>query len=201
MSGVNSEETVGGPNACHRVRVSSRNIYLGCVFQAWRLVAAGFCLGLSLGMGVGTLSSWSHPENTQNLFIPQQISVGSQLRLSAIVGYTLAIIGCLFHLEKPSPPPPRIKESSTPVSAPIKSFTCPDGASAIAAPPPRSHSLALFTAPPQRSGSHFLVLCLCHRSQRRRWLPALLPHDRRSFPSLGFVPRFPLFFLSLCSVF
>lgn len=103
MSGVNSEETVGGPNACHHVRVSSWNIHLGCVFQAWRLVAADFCLGLSLGMGVGTLSSWSHPEITQNLFIPQQISVGSQLRLSAIVRYTLAIIGCLFHLEKPTP--------------------------------------------------------------------------------------------------
>lgn len=43
MSGVNSEETVGGPNACHRVRVSSWNIHLGCVFQAWRLVAADFC--------------------------------------------------------------------------------------------------------------------------------------------------------------
>lgn len=100
MSGVNSEEAVGGPNACHRVRVSSWNIHLGCVFHAWRLVAADFCLGLSLGMGV---SSWSHPEITQNLFIPQQISVGSQLRLSAIVGYTLAIIGCLFHLETPPP--------------------------------------------------------------------------------------------------
>lgn len=57
-------------------------------------------------------------------------------------------------------PPPPIKESSTPVSAPIKSFTCPDGASAIAAPPPRSHSLALFTAHPLRGRALTFLFCV-----------------------------------------
>lgn len=113
--------------------------------------------------------------------------------LSAIVRYNLAIILCLFHLETPT----QLKSTAPQylLQLNLGGITCPDGAAA--APPPRSHSLALFTAPPPptltplfwRSGSHFLVLCPCHPSQRWNWLPALPPPSPR--PPL-FSPRLPL---------
>lgn len=98
--------------------------------------------------------------------------------------YNLAIIRCLFHLETPP-----IKEHSPPqylLQLNLGGITCPDGAStaSAAAPPPRAHSLALFTAPPQRSC--FVSLSLVSKA-------ALAP-------GAAPLPRPPLFsFLWFCS--
>lgn len=129
--------------------------------------------------------------------------------LSAIVRYNLAIILCLFHLETPT----QLKSTAPQylLQLNLGGITCPDGAAT--APLPRSHSLALFTAPPPPHSPLFFggqaltfLFCVCVTRLKDGTGSQRCPRPPPTTtlflsPSPGFVPRFPVFFPFLSSLY
>lgn len=137
----------------------------------WRYFLLQSFPGEHKGVGVaGPLQLVSLRKLLRIASFQSRLATAHNPELSAIVRNNLAIILCLFHLETPT----QLKSTAPPVPAPIKAgryylpwwsrgrySTSLTFISSIHWPPP-----PMLSPPFWGSGSHFLVLCLCHPFQR-----------------------------------
>lgn len=149
----------------------------GSVFHTWRLIArvkvfsaSVFPRGAQRGGGGRPSAAGFTEKIAQNCLIPEQISDSTQSRAKCHCAQQFGHYTLSFPFRDSHP----IKEYSPPVPAPIKAgryylpwWSCGRYStsltfiSSIHCPPP-----PMLSPPFWGSGSHFLVLCLCHPFQR-----------------------------------